>query len=75
MSSYCNVPMSPSTGFFPSAPGAPHAFSGMHGGDPREAHDMYAALGSSFGFRSDSQGSPNQNRNSMSSLKKLVRRS
>ncbi|KAG1754732.1 uncharacterized protein EDB91DRAFT_1095257 [Suillus paluster] len=51
---YTSPPRSPTFGFFPTAPSAPHAFPAMHG-NPRDSHAMYSALSSSMGFQSGSQ--------------------
>ncbi|KAG1773986.1 hypothetical protein EV702DRAFT_73134 [Suillus placidus] len=51
---YTTPARSPTFGFFPTAPSAPHAFSTMQG-NPRDSHNMYSALGSSMGFQSSSQ--------------------
>ncbi|KIJ66418.1 hypothetical protein HYDPIDRAFT_62081, partial [Hydnomerulius pinastri MD-312] len=53
---YAAPPQSPTFGFFPTAPSAPHAFSTLHG-NPRDNHAMYASLGSSMGFQSSGQPS------------------
>ncbi|KAG0707611.1 hypothetical protein DFH29DRAFT_844717 [Suillus ampliporus] len=53
---YTAPPRSPTFGFFPTAPSAPHSFSTMHG-NPRDSHAMYSALGSSMGFQSSSRQS------------------
>lgn len=44
MSQYNYATSSSMGGLFPSAPNAPHAFSGMHQGSPGAQHAMYAAL-------------------------------
>ena len=44
MSYYTSPPTSPLSGFFPTAPAAPHAFAGFQQ-DPRATHAVYAALG------------------------------
>ncbi|KAH7886222.1 hypothetical protein F5I97DRAFT_1878567 [Phlebopus sp. FC_14] len=72
--SYAVPPRSPTFGFFPTAPAAPHAFSSLHG-DPRDAHAMYASLGSSMGFQSSShQSHGGSGSGSHNPLKKLYRK-
>ncbi|KAN0100218.1 hypothetical protein V8E55_000202 [Tylopilus felleus] len=69
---YTAPPQSPTFGFFPTAPSAPHVFSTLHG-NPRDSHAMYAALGSSMGLQSSSSQSHN-NGSSFNPLKKLCRK-
>lgn len=69
---YTAPPQSPSFGFFPTAPSAPHAFSSMHH-NPRDSHAMYASLGSSMGFQSGGQRRQN-NGGSSNPLKRLYRK-
>ncbi|KAG6331722.1 hypothetical protein ID866_7372 [Astraeus odoratus] len=74
MSSYnsCSAPpQSPTFGFFPTAPSAPHAFSTLHG-DPRDNHATYASLGSHLGFQSGTQSSHTST--SQNPLRKLYRK-
>ncbi|KAF9245674.1 hypothetical protein BU15DRAFT_40808 [Melanogaster broomeanus] len=73
--SYAAPPQSPTFGFFPNAPLAPHAFSGsaLHG-DPRDTHAMYAALGSSMGFQPSSSQSRSSSGSSQGTLKKHYRK-
>ncbi|KAF9225330.1 hypothetical protein BS17DRAFT_700341 [Gyrodon lividus] len=66
------APQSPTFGFFPTAPSAPHAFSGLHG-NPRDTHTMYAALSSSVGFQSSGSQS-HSGSSSHNPLKKLYRK-
>lgn len=54
---YAAPPQSPTFGFFPTAPSAPHAFSSFHA-DPRDTHAMYASLGSPTSNQSRSQSPP-----------------
>ncbi|KAK7695084.1 hypothetical protein QCA50_002274 [Cerrena zonata] len=69
--SYYSPPASPISGFFPTGPSSPHAFSSF-GNSPRDTHDMYAALGSS---RSSSSSNTQVKRQSSSNpFKKLVSR-
>ncbi|KAF8845986.1 hypothetical protein BDN67DRAFT_891353 [Paxillus ammoniavirescens] len=68
---YSVPPRSPTFGFFPTAPSAPHAFSSLHG-DPRDMHTMYAALGSSMGFQPN--GSQSHGGGSQNTLKKFYRK-
>ncbi|KAH0837924.1 hypothetical protein J3R83DRAFT_6156 [Lanmaoa asiatica] len=69
---YAAPPQSPTFGFFPAAPSAPHAFSTLHR-DPRDSHSMYAALGSAMGLQSSSSQSRNSG-GSFNPLKKLYRK-
>ncbi|KAF8433510.1 hypothetical protein L210DRAFT_3411780 [Boletus edulis BED1] len=69
---YAAAPQSPTFGFFPTAPSAPHAFSALHG-DPRDSHAMYAALGSAMRMQSSSSQSHNGG-GSFNPLKKLCRK-
>ena len=69
---YAAAPRSPTFGFFPTAPSAPHAFSTLHG-NPRDSHAMYAALGSSMGPQSSGSQS-HSGGGSFNPLKKLYRK-
>ncbi|KIK78315.1 hypothetical protein PAXRUDRAFT_834609 [Paxillus rubicundulus Ve08.2h10] len=69
---YSVPPRSPTFGFFPTAPSAPHAFSSLHG-DPRDTHTMYAALGS-MGFQSSGSPSHSGGSSSQNTLKKFYRK-
>ncbi|KAI6112447.1 hypothetical protein EDD16DRAFT_1865581 [Pisolithus croceorrhizus] len=68
---YPATPRSPTYGFFPTSPAAPHAFSTLHG-DPRDTHAMYASLGSQMGFQPRTQ--PSNTGSSQNPLKKLYRK-
>ncbi|KAG1771263.1 hypothetical protein EDD22DRAFT_816040 [Suillus occidentalis] len=69
---YTTPQRSPTFGFFPTSPSAPHAFSTMQG-NPRDSHAMYSALGSAMGFQSSSQRSQSNGRSS-NPLKKFYRK-
>ncbi|OAX42089.1 hypothetical protein K503DRAFT_767075 [Rhizopogon vinicolor AM-OR11-026] len=69
---YTSPPQSPTFGFFPTAPSAPHAFSSMHG-NPRDSHAMYTALGSSMSFQSGSHHRQSSD-GSSNPLKKFYRK-
>ncbi|KAL4067310.1 hypothetical protein V8B97DRAFT_1977184 [Scleroderma yunnanense] len=68
---YTTAPQSPTFGFFPTAPSAPHAFSSFHA-DPRDAHAMYASLGSYTGSQSGPQAAHTSG--SQNPLRRLCRK-
>lgn len=70
---YSSPPSSPMSGFFPTGPSSPHAFSSFHQ-SPRDTHAMYAAFGSPYTAGQNTQESGNGSKGAMSSLKRLVKR-